>query len=110
MNDQPFSRLYQQAKYTSSCSECGKSIPAGTPLRWTPQEDAHGRRKGPPLTEHPACYDARLARAAAEWEANRVAQQERIDALLKEHPEWRSKWTPDPERGIHKMRAIARNR
>lgn len=109
MSDKPFSRLYPQAKYTSSCSACGKRISAGTPLRWTPQEDAHGRRKGPPLTEHPDCYEARIAREKTEKEDRQRAERERIEALLRERPELMPSWKPDPERAIDRIRAVGRS-
>lgn len=108
MSDVPFSRVYN-ARYPAKCPECGDPIAVGSPMRWTPQEDAHGRRAGPARTEHPACYHTRLAREKTEKEDRQRAERERIEALLRERPDLMPTWKPDPDRAIDRIRAVGRS-
>ncbi len=104
MSDQPFSKFYLEARYTSTCCECKKFIIKGAPIRWTPQSN------GAAITGHPGCYHARITREQEEKEARQLAERERIEALLRERPEMVKPWSREDaiERGIERMRAIAR--
>lgn len=103
MSDQPFSKFFLEARYTSPCFSCKTLVIRGAPVRWTPQST------GPARIEHPGCYHARITREQAEKEERQLAERERIEALLREKPELMPTWKPDPDRAIDRIQAIGRS-